>query len=135
MGATLLTDEMFEPFGIDPFAHTSTFGGSEVGCVGSLAVLDTIEAEGFLDRVGDLATRFRRGFADLPFTVQGIGLMTGLEFGAEGSGLMAAAKLIENGVFVVWAANRSSAIQFLPPLVTSDEEADEIITVFRKVFA
>ena len=135
MGAALLTDEMFEPFGVDPFAHTSTFGGSEVGCVGSLAVLDAIEAEGFLDRVGDLADRFRRGFADLPFTVQGIGLMTGLEFGVEGSGLMAAAKLIENGVFVVWAANRSSAIQFLPPLVTSDEEADEIITVFRKVFA
>ena len=86
-------------------------------------------------RFGDLAARFRRGFADLPFTVQGLGLMTGLEFGAEGSGMRAAAQLIENGVFAVWAANRPSAIQFLPPLVTSDAEADEIIAVFRKVFA
>lgn len=133
-GATLMTEEMFGPFTLDPFAHTSTFGGSELGCASSLAVLDQIEADGFLDHVGELGHRFRAGFADMPFEVQGIGLMSGLDFGAEGAGLMAARSLIGNGVFVVFAASRSSAIQFLPPLVTTIEEADEIIEIVRSTF-
>jgi acetylornithine/succinyldiaminopimelate/putrescine aminotransferase len=55
----------------------------------------------------------------------------GLEFPEEGGGLAAAASLFEVGVFTVWAGNDPRVVQFLPPLVLSDDEAEDLITRVR----
>jgi 4-aminobutyrate aminotransferase-like enzyme len=41
--------------------------------------------------------------------------------------------LIGAGLFAVAANHDPSALQFKPPLVTSDEEADEMIALVRRV--
>ena len=134
MGAALMTEALFEPFALDPFAHTSTFGGSEVGSRAAIAVLDALEAPGFLEQVSAAADRFRAGFEGAPFEMRGVGLMAALKFGAEDAGLMAAKLLIDAGVFVVFANGDTSAVQFLPPLTVTDEEIDEIVAIVRGVF-
>ncbi len=134
MGAVMMSDRLFAPFAVDPFAHTSTFGGAEVGMPAGLAVLDAVEAPGFLEHVRSLADRFRSGFADMPFEMRGLGLMSALDFPAAGAGLMAAKLLLDAGVFVVFANNRDSAVQFLPPLNLTDAEAADIIGIVRGVF-
>jgi 4-aminobutyrate aminotransferase-like enzyme len=49
---------------------------------------------------------------------------------------MLAAKLFfDAGIFAVYANNDTSILQFLPPLTTTNDEADEIIAIVRNVFS
>jgi len=130
--ATLMTDEVHRVFDDHPFVHISTFGGAEPGCAAALAVLDVVEAPGFLERVEELGRRFEGGFAGLPFELRRRGLMMGLKFGGEGGGLAAAKACYDAGVFAVFANNDTSVLQFLPPLVLGDEECDDLIARVAK---
>jgi acetylornithine/succinyldiaminopimelate/putrescine aminotransferase len=129
-----MTREMHAFFDTRPFIHISTFGGAEVGCAAATAVLDAIEAPGFLERVTSLSDRFARGFEGLPFRVRRRGLMMGLKFPFENGGLFGAKAFYDAGVFTVFANNDTSVLQFLPPLVLRDDEADDIIARVRSVF-
>jgi putrescine aminotransferase len=132
--ATLVSAELKAFLDERPFAHVSTFGGAEPGCTAALAVLDQIEAPGFLDRVVALSDRLAAGMAGLPFELRRRGLMMGLRFPAEGAGFMAAKLLFEAGVLCLPANNDTSVLQLLPPLVLGDDEADELIRVVKRVF-
>lgn len=132
--ATLLRAELHAFFDDHPFVHVSTFGGAEPGCAAALAVLDVIEAPGFAERVRALGERFEAGFRGLPFELRRRGLFMGLRFPTAGGGVAAAASLIRAGVFAVFANNDPSVLQFLPPLVLTDAEADEIIAIVRATF-
>ncbi len=129
--ATLMTRELHAFFDTHPTIHISTFGGAELGCPVALAVLDVVESPGFLERVRELSKRFAEGLKDLPCTLRQRGLMMGLAFPQEGGGMVAAGALFEVGVFTVWAGNDPCVLQFLPPLVLSDEEADDLIARVR----
>ena len=132
--ATLMTASLHRFFDDHPFIHISTFGGAEPGCAAALATLDITERAGFLQHVAALATRFRRGFAGLPFTLRQQGLMMGLAFPAPEAGVLAARLLFDQELFTVYANNDTSVLQFLPPLITNDDEADEIIAIVRRTF-
>ena len=114
-----------------PFAHSGTFDGAEPGCVAASTVLEIIGEPGFLERVRALGARFEAGLEGLPFELRRRGMTMGFAFPHEGDGMSAAARLIEAGVFAVWANNDTSVLQFKPPLVTTDEEADGILEVVR----
>ena len=129
--ATLMTAELHAFFADHPFVHISTFGGSELGCVAALAVLDIVEAPGFLGRVRDLGERFETGLAGLDLELRRRGLFMGLKFAEEGDGLVATRDLMSAGVFAVFANNDTSVLQLLPPLTVTDEEADDIISILR----
>src|SRR5581483_8087057 len=103
--ATLMTDDLHELFREDPFVHVSTFGGAEPGCHAALAVLDVIEAPGFLEGVAALAEIFREGLASDRFELRQRGLMMGLKLEGEGAGYVAARLLYDEGVFALPAAN------------------------------
>ena len=133
--ATLMTAEVHAFFDEHPFVHVSTFGGAELGCVAALAGLDVIEAPGFLERVRALGDRFADGFASLPFTLRQRGLLMGLKFPGDGEGMLAARSVIQGGVFAIFANNDTSVLQFLPPLVLTDDEAEEIITIVGSALA
>lgn len=132
--ATLMTPEIHAFFDEHPFVHISTFGGAELGCVAALTVLDVIESAGFDARVRALGERFEEAFRGLPFELRRRGLFMGLRFPNEGDGMTAARDLINAGVFAVFANNDTSVLQFLPPLVLTDEDADELITIVRRTF-
>jgi acetylornithine/succinyldiaminopimelate/putrescine aminotransferase len=134
IAATLMTRQLHAFFDHNPHIHISTFGGAELGCPVALAVLDLVEADGFLGRVVELADRFRNGLAGMPFELRQRGLMMGLAFAQDGGGMAAAAALYEAGVFTVWAANDPKVLQFLPTLTLTDSEADELIGRVRAVF-
>jgi acetylornithine/succinyldiaminopimelate/putrescine aminotransferase len=99
-----------------------------------LATLDIIERPGFLERVNVLAERFRRGLDGLPFQLRRQGLMMGFAFPAPDAGMFAAKLLFDRGLFSVYANNDTSVLQFLPPLITSDDEAAEIIAIVATAF-
>jgi acetylornithine/succinyldiaminopimelate/putrescine aminotransferase len=133
IAATLMTRELHSFFDTHPHIHVSTFGGAEIGCAVALEVLDIVEEPGFLARVNDLSDRFRQDFDGLPFNLRQRGLMMGLAFTEDAAGMVAAAALYKAGVFAVWANNDPRVLQFLPPLVLSDGETDELIARIRAV--
>ena len=112
-----------------PFIHISTFGGAEPGCVAGIAVLDAIEAPGFLDSVNRQAATFADGLSakKFPFELRQNGLMMGLKFAVPRGGLFGAKLMYDSGVFCVWANNDDSVLQFLPPLILEDSQVDELI--------
>ena len=51
----------------------------------------------------------------------------GLAFDEESGGVLAAKKLIDAGVFAVYAEHDHSVTQFKPPLIVTEAEVDEIV--------
>lgn len=131
IAALLTTAAMHAVLDANPFAHSSTFGGAELGCVAALAVLGIVTEDGFLERVRTLGERFEAGLADLPFQLRRRGMTMAFAFEEDGGGVAAAQRLLEAGVFAVWANNDTRVLQFKPPLTTTDGEADEITALVR----
>ena len=136
ISATLLTPELHDVLdgGDDPFVHISTFGGSELGCVAATTVLDIVEAPGFLDRVSEVSAKIVEAFRDLPFEHRHRGLFMALKLDSPDRALGMFARLYMEGVFTFPAGNDRSALQFLPPLVMSDEEVDDLVGRVGRAF-
>jgi acetylornithine/succinyldiaminopimelate/putrescine aminotransferase len=128
VSAVLLREELESFFESNPFSYVSTFGGAEIGCVAASTVMEAISAPGFLERVEELGVRFERAFSGMPFALRRFGLTMGLEFDDEQGGVMAAKRLIDAGVFAVYAEHDHSVTQFKPPLIVSESEVDEIVS-------
>lgn len=134
ISATLMTAELHRLFEREPFIHISTFGGSELGCRVALEVLEQVEQPGFLERVEAVGAQLEQGMQSLPFELRRRGLMMGLKFPARGAGMLAMRVLVERGLFVLYAANDSSVVQFLPPLVLQPEQVDDVLSRLRAAF-
>jgi len=134
VAATLMTRECHAFFDTRPFVHVSTFGGAELGCAAALAVLDVTEEPGFLERVGAVSERFGSAFAGLPFELRRRGLMMGFRFGHPEGGMAAAAAAYDTGILCAWANNDPSVLQFLPALVLTDEQVEDLIGRVRGAF-
>ncbi|CAB4940894.1 unannotated protein [freshwater metagenome] len=109
-----------------PGSHGSTFGGNPVSCAAALAVLDTIEAEGLLERAGALGARLATELAAHPQVshVRGRGLMLGVVLTSP------IAKSVEaearaRGVLI--NATGPSVIRLVPPLVLTDADVDLLL--------
>jgi acetylornithine/succinyldiaminopimelate/putrescine aminotransferase len=131
VSATMLTEGIESFFDENPFAYVSSFGGAELGCVAACAVMDEIALPGFLDRVEELGRRFAAAFEGLPFELRRYGLTMGLDFEGEQDGALAAKRLIDAGVFAVYAEHDHSVTQFKPPLTITEAEVDEIAGAVR----
>ena len=113
-----------------PGSHGSTFGGNPLAARVALAVLDVLEQEALAERARALGRRLMRGLAK---TFQGLsGVRT-----IRGRGLMIGIELTENCPALVERALQArllinvtagNVIRLLPPLIISDQEADEIVS-------
>ncbi len=135
--ATLMTRDLHEVLDSEgnPFVHISTFGGSELGCVAAQAVLDIVGEPDFLDHVRALSERFAEAFDSLPFELRRRGLFMGLRFSSEMDALGALMRIMQQGVFCFPAGNDRNVLQFLPPLILTDDEAEDLIVRMTKAFA
>jgi len=112
-----------------PGSHGSTFGGNPLACRAGLAVLDTIEADGLVERAATLGERMRAGFRASLGEVEGVreirgqGLMIGIELERDCGALVRRA--LDAGLLINVTAG--STLRLLPPLVLSDDQADAIV--------
>jgi len=114
--------------------HGSTFGGNPVACAAALAVLDTIEREGLLDRVTAVGKRLAAGIESvrhpLVAGLRGQGLWLAIVLtAARAADLEAAAR---HAGFLVNAV-QPDAIRLAPPLILSPAEADEFLAAWPAV--
>ncbi len=113
-----------------PGSHGSTFGGNPLAARAALAVIDVLERDNLAHRAKELGNRLLDGFKQSLSSINGIseirgkGLMIGIELENDCPDLVGLA-LKEKLLINVTAGN---VIRLLPPLVISDEEADQIVS-------
>jgi putrescine aminotransferase len=132
VSAAIVAAEPFAWFTDEFGSHPSSFGGAELGCVVASEVCDIVTDPGFLAHVRDLSDRFARGFEGAPFRVRQRGLTMGLDTGEDGGAFAAWLALFNNGVFAFPAAYDTAVVQFKPPLILTDDDADDVIARVRE---
>jgi acetylornithine aminotransferase len=129
IGATLVHGPAVDLFG--PGRHGTTFGGNPLACAAALAVLESIEADGLLERASALGERIARGLGEglagcgQEVIVRGRGLMLGVVLPRDCPDLVQIC-LETQRLLVNVTAGR--VVRLLPPLVMTDAEADELVS-------
>jgi acetylornithine aminotransferase len=112
--------------------HGTTFGGNPLACAAGLAVLDTIERDGLLNHVREVAALLDDVTVEGVAGTRGRGLLRAIELdGIPSAAVMVAAR--EAG-FIVNAVT-PTAIRLAPPLVISEAELRGFLDALPEVLA
>ncbi len=113
---------------LKPGMHASTFGGNPIACRAGVATIETIEADGLLDRGRAIGERFRTHFeairAERPEMVKDVrvmGVMIGLELTVDASPVVSGC--LDRGLLI--NATHGTVVRLLPALNIADEQIDE----------
>lgn len=113
---------------LKPGQHGTTFGGNPVACAAGLAVLDTLGADGALDRVKRLGERLRDGIEALAHPlvshVRGAGLLLGIVLTEAVAAQVQRAA--QDAGFLV-NAPAPDVVRLMPPLIIGDAEVDAFL--------
>ncbi|MEG2628429.1 MAG: acetylornithine/succinylornithine family transaminase [Raoultibacter sp.] len=117
-----------------PGDHGSTFGGSPLAIAAARATLATIEEEGLPAQVSEVGAYFREQLATLEGVTQvrGRGLMCACDLAAGIDAFQVVARGLENGLLL--NATGASTLRFLPPLVCTRSEIDELLAKLEHLF-
>ncbi|MCP9275920.1 class-III pyridoxal-phosphate-dependent aminotransferase [Mycolicibacterium arenosum] len=118
----------------DGFAHISTFGGAELGCVAAIKTLEITQRQEVRESVQRITEVFATGLArikaDHPDWFVGIrqaGVVIGLEFAHPEGAKFVMRELYENGVWAIFSTLDPRVLQFKPGLLLSPELCDDVL--------
>ena len=118
----------------DGFAHMSTFGGAELGCVAALKTLEITCRPEVRSMVHYIAGMFTGGLAQIqaqyPDWFTGIrqdGLVMGLEFGHPQGAKFVMKRLYENGVWAIFSTLDPRVLQYKPGILLTPALCEELL--------
>ena len=118
----------------DGFAHMSTFGGAELGCVAALKTLEITcrpEIRSMVHYIADLIGQGLRRIQGLyPDWFTGIrqdGLVMGLEFDHPQGAKFVMKRLYENGVWAIFSTLDPRVLQFKPGVLMTPSLSEELL--------
>lgn len=139
IGAMLTTEKIAASLTVG--THASTFGGNPVAAAAAVEVLRIILADGFLSQVQEKSRYFiaaleavAKRYPHLVTGVRGRGLLLGLVLTDQGvaQGMAIVQQMFEQGALINFAGN--AVLRFVPPLIVSTEEIDQLINRLCLVF-
>ena len=125
-----------------------TYGGNPIACAAALAAIETIEADGLVDRARQIETVMLGRLRALQARdgrlgdVRGRGAMIAVEFVVEGStdpdpalARQVAAAAHQQGVIVLTCGTYGNVLRFLPPLTIGDDLLTDALDVLEAALA
>ncbi len=140
IGAMLTRADIAEAFTVG--TQASTFGGNPVAAAAGVAVLRIMLADGFFPSLQERSGYFVKQlegvaekFPELATGVRGRGMLLGLVLTEKGIeyGMDIVGQLFERGMLINFAGMR--VLRFIPPLIVSKEEIDQLIEQLTAVLA
>jgi predicted acetylornithine/succinylornithine family transaminase len=132
-GALVAKPALAEKF--KPGTHAATFGGNPIACRAALATIETIEAEGLLDRAVRIGERFRKHLEALrprcPWIqeIRILGAMIGIELSTDGTPVVN--QCLQRRLLV--NCTHGTVIRLLPALTLTDLQLDEGCAILEEV--
>ena len=118
----------------DGFAHMSTFGGAELGCVAALKTLEITGRPEVRSMVHYIAATFTSGLstiqAQYPDWFTGVrqdGLVMGLEFGHPQGAKFVMKRLYETGVWAIFSTLDPRVLQYKPGILLAPALCEELL--------
>jgi acetylornithine/LysW-gamma-L-lysine aminotransferase len=116
-------------------AHGSTFGGNPLACAAALAAIDMIQEIKLWERAEKLGnivlSELNAAKLSAVREIRGKGLMIGIELKQKSAPYLS--KLVERGLLAMPAG--VNVIRLLPPLVISEEELRQGISILKEVLS
>jgi acetylornithine/succinyldiaminopimelate/putrescine aminotransferase len=118
----------------DGFAHMSTFGGAELGCVAALKTLEITCRPEVRSMVHYIAGMFTDGLARIQATcpdwftgIRQDGLVMGLEFGHPQGAKLVMKRLYEHGVWAIFSTLDPRVLQYKPGILLTPALGEELL--------
>jgi diaminobutyrate-2-oxoglutarate transaminase len=151
--AVIVYDESLDVW--EPGAHAGTFRGNQLAMAAGEATIDHVLANDLDDHAAEVGARLCDRLADTAERFDGVGdvrgrgLMFGVEFvdpdaDWQGAGPHAPdgdfaatvqAECFDRGVILERGGRESATVRFLPPLIVSNKQIDDIATIFTEAVA
>ena len=138
VGAFLAREEVAKA--LVPGDHGTTYGGNPLACAAAVKVLELFKKQNVLDNVKKVSAYLEKKLdeivAEYDYVVErrGLGLMQGIEINTDVKDLKKViAACLDNGLILFTAG--TNVIRFVPPLVISEADVDEMITKLKKALA
>lgn len=134
IGACLAKESVAAAFSAG--AHASTFGGNPLACAAAVAVCRALLEGQVLDRVKPMGDYLAKALTECKARhhvvrdVRGIGLLQGIELDIDAKTVVAEA--LSRGVLINAAGER--VLRFVPPLVITTQEIDQLIDTLNAIF-
>ena len=118
-----------------PGTHAATFGGNPIACRAALATIETIEADGLVERAVRIGERFRQRLEALrprcPAIqhVRILGAMIGIELSTDGTSVVN--QCLQRRLLV--NCTHTTVLRLLPALTLTDAELDEGCGILEEV--
>ncbi len=118
-----------------PGMHAATFGGNPVAAAAGIAVIETIEREGLLERAAALSDQFADRLGDLPQTCEWVqevrvaGLMIGIELMVDAAPVVQ--ECLNRGLLVNCTQGR--VVRLLPAMTLQESELEQGCELLRDV--
>jgi len=120
---------------LKPGTHAATFGGNPIACRAALATIETIEADGLLERGGRIGERFRQRLEALRSRCPWIqqirirGTMIGIELSVDG--VLVVNQCLQRRLLV--NCTHGTVIRLLPALTLTDSQLNEGCGILEEV--
>ncbi|KAB2333560.1 4-aminobutyrate--2-oxoglutarate transaminase [Bacillus mesophilum] len=124
-----------------------TYGGSPLGCVAALEVINMIEEDGLIARADHIGSLFAEKFSRLPLQynkvgeIRALGAMCAIEFVKDSVSKEPDKELVQRitalaqsrGLIIMSAGLYGNIVRLLTPLVVSDEQLEEGFSIIEDV--
>jgi acetylornithine/N-succinyldiaminopimelate aminotransferase len=135
IGALLIKGQFGETF--VPGDHASTFGGNPLATSAGIAAVSAMMEEGMLKNCQEVGAYFLTKLEKIQKTfafikeVRGRGLIVGMELKIEGGSIVK--EMMQRGILI--NCTMGNVLRFLPPLIVTKEEVDQVVTNLEEVFS
>lgn len=119
---------------IDGFAHMSTAGGAELGCIVAMKTLEILQRPEVRTMVRYVSDYMRQGlnqiqdlYPDFFIGIRQHGVVMGLEFNHEQGAKPVMKHLYENGVWAIFSTLDPRVLQFKPGILMTQAECEDLL--------